>query len=144
MTIQKIYDSLSYDCLRAICFEINQGYDIKDIFEDLNIQKPFRNDYHLFLELNNGDKFETDGTIPLAENRGTEITFIKGGKSIEIEFSTSKDNLDIKQNEIYIKESDIEWINEGYTDKEKEKLEIKSLKLIKAESYNYRNYSLLI
>lgn len=31
--------SLPYDCLRAIAFEINQGYDLKEVFSDLNITK---------------------------------------------------------------------------------------------------------
>lgn len=28
---------LNYDCLRAICFDINQGYSLEDVLEDINI-----------------------------------------------------------------------------------------------------------
>lgn len=29
--------SMNYDCLRAICFDVNQGTDLKEVFEDINI-----------------------------------------------------------------------------------------------------------
>ena len=40
-----VISSLNYDCLRAICFDINQGYSLEEVLEDINISSTSGCDY---------------------------------------------------------------------------------------------------
>ena len=56
----------TYDILRAITFELNQGYSLPETLEDLNIEQTTRMWMHMNLEFSNGVKaFLEDGTYPV-------------------------------------------------------------------------------
>ena len=66
--IKKVEDALlkaeiNFDCLRAICFELNNGNDLKDTLEDLNIYNNLneRKKYKVKIQL----KSETFVTEPV-------------------------------------------------------------------------------
>lgn len=46
--------SLNYDCLRAIAFELNNGYEFKEAIKDLNIINIAREEYNVILKYKNG------------------------------------------------------------------------------------------
>lgn len=48
--------NLTYDMLRAIVFEINNGYTLSEALEDINIQKT-EEDYDIMLSLDNGYRY---------------------------------------------------------------------------------------
>ena len=74
--------SLNYDCLRAIAFELKNGYEFKEAIKDLNIINVEREEYNVILKYKNGfsaksrsayiDMFNADSTerIYLYDNRG--------------------------------------------------------------------------
>lgn len=53
--------SITYDYLRAIVFELNQGYDLSEALEDLNITREDRVDYTVKIELSNGTFYSCRG-----------------------------------------------------------------------------------
>lgn len=56
----------TYDILRAITFELNQGYSLSETLEDLNIEQTTRMWMHMNLEFSNGVKaFIEDDTYPV-------------------------------------------------------------------------------
>lgn len=52
--------SLPYDCLRAIAFELNQGYSLKETMTDLNIIRVGRVYYDVKVYLKDGTCYEAD------------------------------------------------------------------------------------
>ena len=53
--------NMTYDFLRAIAFELNQGYSLKETLRDLNITDAESMKFDITLVLNNGMKFYTYG-----------------------------------------------------------------------------------
>lgn len=49
-----IISSLNYDCLRAICFDINQGYSLDEVLEDINISSTSSCNYDVRYVCKNG------------------------------------------------------------------------------------------
>lgn len=45
---------INYDCLRAICFELNQGYEYKEVINDLNVPKVAFERYAVVIEFADG------------------------------------------------------------------------------------------
>lgn len=45
---------LNYDCLRAIAFELNMGYDFHEAIEDINIINAGEENFSIFVRLKNG------------------------------------------------------------------------------------------
>lgn len=50
---------ITYDILRAICFDVNQGYSLQEVIEDLNIFKEGDNDYYLEIKMNDGEIYQS-------------------------------------------------------------------------------------
>ena len=50
--------SMPYDYLRAIAFELNQGYSLKEVMSDLNITRTDNTRFDIVVYLNNGLRFE--------------------------------------------------------------------------------------
>jgi hypothetical protein len=86
---------LSYDCLRAIAFELNLGSSLDDALEDLNIIDSEKRDYDVVIEFSDGVKITTE-----AEVRA-------GGDSYLIEFDDRKGEYPYGYH-LYLKEKDFE------------------------------------
>lgn len=81
--------SLNYDCLRAIVFELKNGYEFREAIKDLNIINVAREEYNVILKYKNGlcaksrhahiDMFESDSTerIYLYDNRGRNFVDVE-------------------------------------------------------------------
>lgn len=70
---QKVIDfsratPLNYDCLRALCTELNFGESFTDALEDLNVINTEDIDYVLTVELNNGEKETLTSQLDLFSN----------------------------------------------------------------------------
>lgn len=50
--------SLNYDCLRAIAFELNQGFEFSQVITELNILNWEPQDYHVYLQYENGEMLQ--------------------------------------------------------------------------------------
>lgn len=54
-----LYAEMSYDCLRAIAFELNHGYSLKETLNDLNITKMNTPKYTVSVIFNDGTSIES-------------------------------------------------------------------------------------
>lgn len=57
--------NVTYDYLRAIVFEINQGYSVEETFNDLNITKSNNTRFEVIVTLSNGFKYTATRWIDL-------------------------------------------------------------------------------
>lgn len=65
--------NVTYDYLRAIVFEINQGYSVEETFSDLNITKSNNIRFNITVTLNNGFKYAATRYIDLFSSTETCI-----------------------------------------------------------------------
>lgn len=80
---------LTYDWLRAICFELNCGYDLEEVVEDLNIEASSCMTYN-FEVMFNGTKYSGVKTFQVGTDTVNAIwleTFGKKNESIKLYFN---------------------------------------------------------
>ena len=70
--------NMTYDCLRAIVFELNQGYSLKDSIRDLNISDIETIKFDLKLTLTNGMEFHAYGERVDLTRRGQDGCWMHG------------------------------------------------------------------
>lgn len=63
------FSKMSYDILRAICTEINLGYELDEIFEDLNVDK-FNNEFYFDIYMKGELVGGLTNFIPFSRNFG--------------------------------------------------------------------------
>lgn len=94
---------LTYDCLRAITFELNNGYSLQDTLNDLNIDKDNYPSYQLKLYLNDGRVFESMSLCRFDPTRRDYISFWMEDKFVNINVSFIPSLLQIDENgELYM------------------------------------------
>lgn len=116
---------LTYDVLRAIAFEINNGYSLEETLMDLNISKEGTPRYNIRLDF-------ADGTFRIAKDvrintysNSREYQWFSGrtgsrNDSIRIDFYPSDIILDIDHSEMTLDPSKVEkYIDEDYFDMDK-------------------------
>ena len=67
--------SFTYDVLRAIVFELNQGYSLEETLQDLNIERDTSFTLNIRVTFTNGITVKTDGPIRVDLNRDNDITY---------------------------------------------------------------------
>lgn len=80
---------LTYDWLRAICFELNCGYDLEEVVEDLNIEASSSMTYD-FEVMFNGTKYSGVKTFQVGKDETNAIwleSFGKKNKNIKLYFN---------------------------------------------------------
>ena len=97
---------INYDCLRAIVFELNNGYEFKESINDLNILNMFgaQNSYKIEVEFKNGKVFGKIATIDFFDlNRNTKLWLPDSSCDYigELRISFSNDNIDMIKNKDY-------------------------------------------
>lgn len=108
----------NYDYLRAIAFELNQGYDLNEILSDLNITRTDDIRYDLYVHFNNGEVFSESGLlIDIFKPVESSFTVYKGKRAVSVKtyynnFAFTSDNeLHIKVNE---DELDLYWDEDNH------------------------------
>lgn len=81
---------ITYDCLRAIAFELKQGYGIEETLEDLNINYERGMSFDITVRLNNGWTLTSySNTIDLYSRREARISFYHDKDRFYMEFAPS-------------------------------------------------------
>lgn len=91
-----LYTEITYDCLRAICFELNNGYTLQETLNDLNITKMSSPYYNISITLLDGKTIESI--------RSETIDFFSNAhKRLWAHFSNSESyNISFNPNNAYI------------------------------------------
>lgn len=93
---------ITYDCLRAICFELNRGYSLDDTLADLNIAKDSDTD------------FDLAATVVI---HGIERTFVARGMDLQFKSGTHWDSMRLWNDSyclrLYIQPDCISYVNGG-------------------------------
>lgn len=126
---------LTYDCLRAITFELNRGYGIKETLTDLNIMKVDNARYIIMIHFDDGSVAESTmpETIDLFSTRRIRTYLDYMDKEfISLSFNTKNVTVDYKNNTITLDPNrakivyDFDYF-EDITDEEKEEIQSKKV-----------------
>lgn len=81
---------LTYDCLRALAFELNQGISFEESMQCLNIVCMGEDRYDVTAHFEGGDILvESDVRLTFNENHKTSVRFYKGSRgAFDVEFQT--------------------------------------------------------
>ena len=107
----------NYDYLRAIAFELNQGSDLNEALNDLNITRADDIRYDLFVQFDNGEVFsESMLMIDIFKPQPSRFNVYKGKRCVAIE--TYFNNFTFSDtNEIHIcvdDDTEVEWDEDNY------------------------------
>lgn len=109
------YVNITFDVLRAIAFELNNGYSLNETLMDLNIKREDAPRYNMNIELSNGEVLRETVKIDIFSGKENRLwLYPKGRGSLRIIY---KDNdfrmsdggvlcIDINQIDVYIDEDD--------------------------------------
>ena len=64
---------ITYDCLRAIAFELNQGYPFDEVINTLNLARSRNIDLDFEVTLDNDETFTTNDSVDLFRDRGYNL-----------------------------------------------------------------------
>ena len=97
---------LNYDSLRAIAFELNQGYSFKTAISDLNILMTDRQEYDIEISFSNGKKHTARGYRLDIFAQEVEIElYVEGSDYIEVSFASS--SLNSNSLDMYVSGEDV-------------------------------------
>lgn len=109
---------ITYDYLRAIAFELNQGYDLQEVLNDLNITRANKLSYNVSITLNNGEIFS--GVCEEIDIYNTEKFWVYAynfNRTKYLEFSVYTEKISIIEGQLYIPGESITVIdNDGDDD----------------------------
>lgn len=141
---------LPYDYLRAIAFEINQGYTLKETMLDLNITKPDMIRYDATIYLSDGTVFYSYGIkIDFTNPRPQYCSAYNGSNRLDIAFTPSLAKLVGSEyiiNEGIYRETD-DYIDDDWPEEKKREvirfnsLTVNRIILNKLQSYNNRFFA---
>lgn len=116
--------NVTYDWLRAICFELNCGYSFEETIEDLNISNSEDIDYSVVCSYR-GSTYCGSVEIEFGSGRRCSEWMYCGSSRIFISFDT--DNIKIEKGSLFIDVNDIRISIDGDTQEDK----LESIKLFK-------------
>lgn len=152
---------ITYDCLRAIAFDLNQGYSLEDCLADLNISSSTRNRYDITVYFADGSIYTNMNYFINLCDRNMEWIWLhdlnpisqRKEKRIHFGFSPAdiqlvNDELIIPIDKIQISQNEDDWEWEEIADKtKKSKQQSKSSQVIRVvleKSINYNQERYLI
>lgn len=155
-TIDKVINfsvmgKITYDCLRAIAFELNLGYSLEETLEDLNISRDDSARFDIVVELNDGTEIIEYGmSIDIGNSKpfGRWFHVRDGGcnRDVWYSFYPSKAKL-TKNNDLIVSEvfdvhlDDMDWSSDEQKKKEmfKEKMfAVKRIRLVRQTFDNFK------
>ena len=93
--------NMTYDCLRAIAFELNHGYTLEETLMDLNISKEKRVFFNAILEFTDGSIFTSrNESIDFYSSNNNRIWFYDG--EVGIRFNSSDTVFNATKNQLSI------------------------------------------
>lgn len=140
---------ITYDYLRAICFELNRGYSLDDTLADLNIAKESNSEFDIVVTADiNGEEwvFHNYGAnLSFKENAKNILRFWKDDWTLRVNINPS--NISIEDNRMFLKCDNISAVDNiiynRTTDNTIQNFTIKSVEIIKS-SIRYAQKRLLI
>lgn len=131
-------NNITFDILRAIAFEINQGYSFEETISDLNISKEGRQRFKVVVTLSDGTVATEHKAINLAADYTDTWWFSdKSGKSFGCEFNYSNIIFNYATGAIYLPLEDILLRSYGDEDaKDLTNIEIVNFTLVKEKESN--------
>ena len=121
-------NALSYDILRAICFEINCGYTFAETLQDLNISKEKEMSFTLRVRLKDGSKFEEIVRINLLNSyNSSNWMYDEKRRCLNVRFSPSLIHFNPNSAEIHLPTDQVQlfWESgEDYSDNPLEALDV--------------------
>ena len=119
--------SITYDCLRAISFELNNGYSIEETVADLNISRDRENRMRVIVDWSDGSHTETSETINLFQTYSNCVWFYGYGDgeiSVGIRFYPRDIVLNDKKNgyTIDVKNVHVSWDDDDFYGYDDEKI----------------------
>ena len=135
------YGDITYDCLRAIAFEINQGYDLQEVISCLNISR--NNEIYLDIEvtLSDGSVFESRDSLNVKYQFFTYLHMQTYANEDEIKISFNPKDLIFSEDGIDIDINNVKLYNCDYNSSGK--LTIKKINIKRNYGYNYVNRYIL-
>lgn len=149
---------VTYDVLRAIVFELNQGYSLKETLQDLNINKEGTPRYLITVKFTDGNSYTATETFDLYRDWDYRVWFygIKGRNdyqdAFQLTFAPSSVETSIDLGCLTIDPGKVSvYIDDDYFDTEKpeemkkleycQNREIESITLVKLPSSNNYKYT---
>lgn len=127
-------NGLNYDCLRSLAFELNNGYDLVESFDDLNIGYTEDKRGYLSITFSDGGVLTGDFEFEAFSNKvvGCELRTPNWNSIAAVRFKIS----DIKyspENDLYIDTNKvyIDWYNPASTDNKEKKESIMRFRSLK-------------
>lgn len=122
--------NVTYDYLRAIAFDLNQGYSLDESLKDLNISSVTRSDFDIYLQMSDGSVYTVmNERLNLCQNDKHWVWARKFGNSracIQLGFSPSA--VVFENNELIIPLNDNVEINRDRSeDYERDESEVKAI-----------------
>lgn len=104
---------ITYDMLRALAFEINQGYSLNECLEDMNIFYEHASQVEITAHVENGDIFAGRGSVDIynPERRPTFLLYNKIGDSMVISMSGGEINFGDHGADIDVKSVSVKYIS---------------------------------
>lgn len=137
-----IYTEITYDSLRAIVFELNNGYSLKETLEDLNIAKSNDSKFDIFITFNDGTIAQASShEVNFAYDETDAASFSYNGKRNvgRLYFNPNDIIFDLTQSIIYLPAADasISFSNEFESEKGK-KPEVEKVLFVRSMPVNDR------
>lgn len=100
--------SITYDCLRALAFDINQGYSLEETLDCLNLTRDRSMTMMIEVTLDNGKTLSTTDYINLANDKLRLYLYDGNGAEARIEFDSNA--IRVRSGELGISPSDIKLL----------------------------------
>ena len=117
--------NLNYDCLRAIAFELKNGYEFSEAIKDLNIINMEQEDYNVILKYKNGMSAKSrSARIDMFSSESTKTVYLydsKGNVYVYVEFTPMDAVFDMNRGFHIIKP---EYLKLTYLDEDDENKEL--------------------
>lgn len=123
--------NLNYDCLRAIAFELNQGFKFAEAITELNILNVDLEEYDVYLYLENGDVFHRyNYRTNLYAERGYDWITLKdkqGNAKVDVNYEKRNLHYDLQKKALVVPG---EYVMVDYSDFEDDDEEDKTYKVL--------------
>ena len=128
---------LNYDCLRAIAFELNQGFAFAEAIKELNILNIEMQVYHVYLQYENGENlycsYYRANLFKETEERYITFSDRRGEAKVDVAFTSEHMVYDKKTHAVIIPG---EHLKLDYYCEDLKKIPVSCLKFVKSEPEN--------
>ena len=122
--------NMTYDYLRAIAFDLNQGYELEECLSDLNISSVTRADFDIYLQMSDGSVYVTLGeriNLCDTDKHWTWVKKMSGNIRSSIQLGFNPSTVVFENGELLIPVEDVEVSRDRSEDYDLTSEEVKTL-----------------